>query len=159
MNRPKDRLGGMLLLAFFGSYAWLSQNIHLPPAYADAAFTAQTLPHFLAGLGILAAAWLVAFPPKLSEVVETRPTSQSLNWSRLLSFLALMSVYGLSLRPLGFLLSTSLFLMAGFLLLGERRPAWLLGVAVLVTVGFWALMSLGLGVFLSPWPALISSGV
>jgi putative tricarboxylic transport membrane protein len=63
-----------------------------------------------------------------------------------------MSVYGLSLRPLGFLLSTSLFLMAGFLLLGERRPTWLIGVAVLVTVGFWALMSLGLGVFLSPWP-------
>ena len=152
MNHSKDRLGGALLLLFFICYAWLSLDIRLPPAYSNAIFNAQTLPHFLAVLGILGAVCLIAFPSKSSQAPARSESVQSLSWSRLLSFLALMSVYGLSLRPLGFLLSTSLFLMAGFLLLGERRPTWLIGVAVLVTVSFWALMSLGLGVFLSPWP-------
>ncbi len=64
-----------------------------------------------------------------------------------------MSAYGATLRPWGFLPATLGFLLCGFLLLGERRPAWLAGVAVTVAVGFWLLLSFGLGVYLAPWPA------
>ena len=64
-----------------------------------------------------------------------------------------MSAYGLSLRPAGFLLSTFIFLAAGFVLLGERRWLPTSLVAAGVSVGFWFLMNHVLGVYVAPWPA------
>ena len=34
----------------------------------------------------------------------------------------LMILYGLTIKSVGFLVSTTVFLLAGFLILGERRP-------------------------------------
>ena len=58
-------------------------------------------------------------------------------------------------RPLGFLLSTSLFLMLGFAILGERRPLTLILAAVPLVVAFWVLMTQGLEVFIEPWPEFL----
>ncbi|MEL6744752.1 MAG: tripartite tricarboxylate transporter TctB family protein, partial [Pseudomonadota bacterium] len=69
-----------------------------------------------------------------------------------LAFLALMSIYGFTVRPLGFLAATSLFLMIGFAMLGERNIVRLLLVAVPLVVAFWALMNYGLSVFIEPLP-------
>ncbi|MEL6751169.1 MAG: tripartite tricarboxylate transporter TctB family protein, partial [Pseudomonadota bacterium] len=59
------------------------------------------------------------------------------------------------LRTLGFILSTSLFLIAGFMLLGERRPLWLLAASVPLVVAFWALMDRVLGVYVAALPAFL----
>jgi len=66
-----------------------------------------------------------------------------------------MSIYGFAIRPAGFILSTSAFLMIGFAMLGERNIIRLLIVAVPIVVGFWALMNLGLGVFIEPLPIFL----
>jgi putative tricarboxylic transport membrane protein len=65
---------------------------------------------------------------------------------------ALMVAYGLTVRPAGFLISTSLFLAIGFFILGERRWLVLLGVSVPLVVLFWLLMTQVLNVYIAALP-------
>jgi len=141
----KDRIGGLLLLVFCVCYAILSQQIVLLPIQAKSAFTARTLPEVLSVLGIVLSVLVIIFPGS-----NERPALAGFKWITAAIFLALMSAYGLSVRPLGFILSTSLFLMGGFALLGERSPLKLLAVALPLVVGFWLLMTQGLDVFIEP---------
>ncbi|MDA4848032.1 tripartite tricarboxylate transporter TctB family protein [Hoeflea poritis] len=143
----KDRIGGTLLLAFCITYGILSQNITLLPIQAKAAFTARTMPEVLMVLGIGLSVLVLIFPGS-----NERPQLAGFNWGKAALFLALMSAYGLTIRPLGFLISTSLFLIAGFALLGERSPVKLLLVSVPLVVCFWLLMTQGLDVFIEPLP-------
>ena len=145
----KDRIGGVLLLVFCLAYAWLIQDIRLLPFQANAGFTARTMPEVLSVIGIGLALWCIVVPGS-----GERPDMRGMDWPRTAAFLGLMSVYGLAVRPLGFIVSTALFLIAGFMLLGERRPLWLLGVAVPLVVLFWLLMDKGLDVYLRPLPNL-----
>ncbi len=146
----KDRIGGLLLLAFCIVYAWLSQKIHLLPFQLNSAFHARTMPEVLAVLGVGLSVLVIVLGGK-GETFEWR----DLNWPLGLAFLLLMSVYGFAVRPAGFLLSTSLFLMVGFAMLGERKIWLLLLVAVPLVVAFWALMNYGLDVFIEPLPAFM----
>ena len=146
----KDRIGGVLLLLFCATYAWLIQDIRLLPFQKAANFNARTMPEVLAMLGIGLSVWCIVLPGS-----HEGPRLRGLDWPRALAFLGLMSLYGLLLRPLGFVLSTSLFLIAGFALLGERRPLWLVLASVPLVVAFWALMDRGLGVYVAALPAFV----
>ncbi len=143
----KDRIGGALLLIFCITYGLLSQNITLLPIQARAAFTAKTMPEVLTVLGISLSLLVLIFPG-----AHERPQVRGFNWPIAALFLVLMSAYGLTIRPLGFILSTSLFLIAGFAMLGERSPVRLFLVAVPLVVAFWVLMTQGLDVFIEPLP-------
>ena len=147
MFLSKDRIGGVLLLAFCITYGFLSQNITLLPIQAKAAFTARTMPEVLMVLGIGLSLLVIIFPGS-----HDRPQLAGFKWGAAALFLILMSAYGLTIRPLGFLLSTSLFLIAGFAMLGERSIVKLLLVSVPLVVAFWVLMTQGLDVFIEPLP-------
>lgn len=146
----KDRIGGVLLLAFCLAYARLIGDITLLPFQESNAFTAKTMPQALAALGVALSLWIIVFPAG-----SGRLALGGLALGRVALFLALMSAYGLAIRPMGFLISTSLFLMVGFALLGERRPLTLILAAVPLVVAFWVLMTQGLDVFIEPWPAAL----
>ena len=118
------------------------------------AFTARTITVVLALLGVVGAVLLIALPGAHTPT----PQPQALHWRRFVSFLALMSIYGATLRPLGFLTATVVFLLCGFLLLGERRIVPLISVTIGVAGGFWMLMTYGLGVYIEPWPGLLHAG-
>lgn len=152
MFLTKDRLGGLLLLAFSIFYWWKISDIRLLPFQAHQAFTPRTLPEVLAVMGVLLSSLIILFPAR-----RDRFSLENLNWSLGLAFLVLMSVYGLTVRPLGFLLSTSMFLMIGFAMLGERSMIKLLLVSVPLVVAFWALMNFGLSVFVEPLPTFLRS--
>lgn len=143
----KDRIGGLLMLIFCLVYAWQSQNIRMLPFQMNSAFNAQTMPEVLSVLGIGLSILIILFPSSSERLALSK-----LNWPLGLAFLALMSVYGLTVRPAGFLLSTTLFLMLGFAMLGERNILKLVLVAVPLVVGFWALMNYGLSVYVAPLP-------
>ncbi len=150
MFLTKDRLGGLLMLIFCVIYAWQSQNIKLLPFQLNSAFHARTMPEVLAVLGIGLSLLIIVFPSN-----RERLNLSQLNWPLGLAFLALMSVYGLTVRPAGFLLSTSLFLMIGFAMLGERSIIKLLLVSVPLVVAFWVLMNYGLSFFIEPLPSFL----
>ena len=153
MLLSKDRIGGLLLLAFCIAYGLLSQEIRLLPFQANAAFHARTMPEVLTVLGIGLSLATIIFPGS-----REKPSLAGYGWVTCGVFLGLMSLYGFTIRPLGFLLSTSLFLMIGFALLGERKPLTLVLVAVPLVVVFWVLMTQGLDVFIEPLPAFLRAG-
>lgn len=146
----KDRIGGIFLLMFCCLYALKIGDIRLLPFQANQAFTARTMPEFLAIIGVCLSVLLIAFPNN-----RERFDLSQFNWPLGIAFLVLMSLYGFTVRPLGFLLSTSLFLIAGFAMLGERSPMKLFLTAVPLVVLFWALMNYGLDVTVKPLPALL----
>ncbi len=152
MHLSKDRIGGLLILLFCLVYAWQSQNIRLLPFQLNSAFHARTMPEVLAVLGIGLSLLVIVFPSSRDTL-----SLRGLNWPLGLAFLVLMSIYGLAVRPVGFLLATSLFLMIGFAMLGERNIARLVLVAVPLVVLFWVLMNYGLSVFIEPLPAFLRS--
>lgn len=143
----KDRIGGLLLLCFSIAYAFLSQKIHLLPFQANSAFHARTMPEVLSVLAIGLSILVIVFPG-----TKDAPRFGGLKWHLGFAFLLLMSAYGFTVRPLGFIISTSLFLMIGFAMLGERKLWKLVIVAVPTVVAFWALMTMGLDVFIEPLP-------
>ena len=150
MALSKDRIGGLLLLAFCITYAILSQQIRLLPFQENVAFHARTMPEVLSVLGIGLSVIIIVFPGSKARLDFT-----GFDWVKVALFLALMSAYGFTIRPLGFIASTSLFLMIGFWLLGERRLHHLILVAVPLVVLFWVLMTQGLDVFIEPLPAFM----
>ncbi len=150
----KNRLGGLIILAFCLGYAWQIFAIPTVGGQTGATLKPSTMPTFLCVLGTLFSLLLI-FNPERSDAA--RGSYEKLRWGRLLMFLALMSAYGLALRPLGFLLATIGFLASGFVMLGERRITLIVGVATLLTASFWMLMSLGLGVFLPPLPQMFGN--
>ncbi|MEM8850445.1 MAG: tripartite tricarboxylate transporter TctB family protein [Pseudomonadota bacterium] len=143
----KDRIGGALILAFCLFYAWKIGDIRLLPFQQGDAFTAKTMPIALAVLAVGLSAILILKPGD-----GAKPELRGLDWGRVAFFLAWMSAYGLTVRPLGFLISTILFLAVGFAVLGERR-LWMLAAVAVPLVGlFWVLMTQGLDVYIAPLP-------
>jgi len=141
------RIGGLLLLAFCVTYAVLSQRIPLLPFQANVAFHARTMPEILAvmGIGLCLAIILLPSPQEFVDLTGK-------HWFTVIAFLALMSFYGLTIRPLGFILASTILLGVGYWILGERKIWLVLLASVPISVGFWALMTLGLGVFIEPLP-------
>ena len=150
----KDRIGALILLVFCAAFGWLSQDITLLPFQANQAFTARTMPEALSVLGVVLALLLLIQPGS-----DEQPSFSGYRWGVGLAFLGLMVLYGFGVRPMGFLISTTLFLIAGFMLLGERRVWMLLGASIPLVVAFWALMAKVLEVYVAPWPNLNALGL
>jgi putative tricarboxylic transport membrane protein len=72
-----------------------------------------------------------------------------------LALLGLMVVYALCLRPVGFLLSTSLFLILGSTILGERNWPLMIVIAALATGFVWYLVQEVLGIYMRPLPGIL----
>lgn len=167
----KDRVSALVFLAFSIAYGVLATEIPVPPFVSAEPFTPRTLPLALSALGILLALAMLFTAPSprrlaqaaaregaaqgsakdLPEEAETPPPAAvKFEWGKVLVLSLLMSAYGFTLKPLGFILATSLFLIGGYLVLGERRP-WLLAAASLpLVVLFWALLTQVLGIYLDP---------
>ncbi len=138
------------MLAFSLGYGVLSFRIPLLAFQAEAAFTARSMPQALALLGAVLSLILLIKPGSTAG-----PQVAGFRWGGVALLCVLMVLYGLSVRPAGFLISTSLFLMGGFVVLGERRIWLILAASVPMVVFFWVLMTQFLGVFIEPWPEFL----
>ena len=146
----RDRVGALLFLAFSIAYGAYSFQIPLLSFQAQAAFTARTMPEALSVLGI---ALSLALLFKRGD--GGRAEVAGFQWGAAGLICALMVAYGLTVRPMGFLISTTAFLIGGILVLGERRWWLILVASVPVVVFFWVLMTQLLGVFIEPWPEFL----
>jgi len=147
----KDRIGGILLLLFCLGYGLASQQIVLLPFQETMAFHARTLPEALAVMGVSLSLALIIFPGSHEKL-----DLAGYNWVTALLFILLMVAYGLTIRSLGFILSTSGFLMLGFFLLGERKLWKMAVIAIPLVVIFWLMMTKGLDVFIEPLPEFMT---
>lgn len=152
-----DRWIALVLLGVclaYGYAAWFTMDGSLAPFMKRNPIWPSTFPKVLSILGILAAfVILLGFEksePKEADIDYRRLTEYHLGQALLL--LGLMVVYALCLRPVGFLLSTSTFLILGSFILGERKWLIMLPVAVVATVAVWFLVQEVLGIYMRPLP-------
>jgi len=143
----KARLGGLGFVVFSLAYGWAAQGIESLPVDAYEVMSARTLPNVLSIVGVILGA-IMALSPTRELPVEGR--SEPGGWLIVVALLAGIVGYALALPWLGFVGATSLFLIAGFALLGERRPWVLLVASVAPVLALWLILVVGLGVYLTP---------
>ena len=109
----------LLFFIFSAFYLYTAYQIRVFSFDENAAFNAKTFPIYLGYFGMFIAALKIVLPEKASEEVDQK----YLNYKKTLVLVLIMVIYGLTIRPVGFFLSTSLFLLSSYYFLGERR--WL----------------------------------
>jgi len=109
----------LLFFIFSAFYLYTAYQIRVFSFDENAAFNAKTFPIYLGYFGMFISALKIVLPEKASEEVDQK----LLNYKKTLVLVLIMVIYGLTIRPVGFFLSTSLFLLSSYYFLGERR--WL----------------------------------
>lgn len=154
-----DRWVAMVLLLVclaYGYAAFFTMDDNLAPFMRRNPIWPSTFPKLLAILGSLT--FLVILlglegpqkPPKEGDIDYRRLMEYKVGQAALL--LLLMVAYALLLRPAGFLLATSGFLILGSVILGERNWPLMIGVAVVAAGSVWYLVQEVLGIFMRPLP-------
>ena len=110
----------LLFLTFSIVYGLKAREIELYFGDAEAIFTAWTFPNFLAILGGIVALAMLLLPSKGKPSLDAE-TLVGFDWPRVIALCVAMVAYGLTIMTVGFLNSTTLFLIAGFVILGERH--------------------------------------
>lgn len=147
----RELLGPSLFLALFTLYAIVAWQIPLLPFEEYETVTSATLPKVYAAFGIIVCLLSIgATLLKPTEKTATDDVLEKANILRTFGLLVLMVLYSAMLEPIGFLISTSAFLLVGFFVMGERRKVILLLASIPVAVVFWFLMTQVLGIYLVP---------
>ena len=147
----KDKIGALFFLVLSIAYGVLALDIPLTFVGMDEVFTARTLPIALAIAGAVVSFLILVLPsPSTGDSANIATTFRGLNWKQVALLALLMVLYGLTIRWIGFVPSTILFLIGGFRVLGERRIKALLLASVPMVILFWLLMTKILGVYLDP---------
>lgn len=146
MTVSNERIGALFFLMLSILYGYLASDIRLYPGDELEAMTARTLPYVLSGLGIVFSLCLLIS----GKQTGFGSLTANLNWKPVIFLMLLSLCYGLALDWLGFLISTTLFLIAGFRILGEKRLKVLLLVAVPFVFIFWFGLTQMLDIYLAP---------
>lgn len=141
----------------YGYTAWFTMDANLAPFMRRNPIWPSTFPKILSVLGLLAACVTLFNLEKSQEHfgdIDYRRLGDY-NLGQALLLLALMVVYALALRPLGFIGSTMGFLIIGAFILGERKWHVLVLVAAIATLSVWYLVSQVLGIYMRPLPGFL----
>lgn len=154
-----DRWIALLLLGVciaYGYGAFMTMDHLLPPFMQRNPIWPSTFPKILSVMGGVMAMFILLGLEKPLGEEKTPDIDYRRLWEyklgQALSLVGLMVAYALLLRPIGFIAATSLFLVTGAILLGERRFVVLIPVAVIAAGSVWYLVEGVLGIFLRPWP-------
>jgi len=156
----REKLGALIMLLFSISYGLLALKIPLSFIAQDEFFTSRTMPYALALLGSILALMILVFPTvdpagKHSLKEET----QGMDWKTAILLVVGMILYGLLIKWLGFIISSILFLLGGFYVLGERRIKRMLLTAIPLVIFLWFVMSNLLGVYIAPGELFYMLGI
>ena len=152
-----DRWVALVLLGIcltYGYTAWFMMDGALPPIMKRLAVWPSSFPKVLSIAGIILSLIVVLGiekgEVKVGDIDYRRLHEYKLGQA--LALLGLMVAYAILLRPAGFLLATSGFLIGGSVILGERRWVVMIVVSAIATFGIWYLVQEVLGIFLRPFP-------
>ncbi|WP_087024559.1 tripartite tricarboxylate transporter TctB family protein [Thaumasiovibrio subtropicus] len=143
----KDHIGGLLFLCFSLLYGYYAGQITLFPGDEFEVFHARSLPNALAIMGAgLAVIQIVT----ASRKAEDKLSFHGLSFTLMIKLLVLMLLFSAALEWIGFMLSTALFLIGGYWILGEKRVKVLLLASVPFAVVFWFVLTQLLDIYLAP---------
>jgi putative tricarboxylic transport membrane protein len=144
----------LLFFIFSAFYLYTAYQIRVFSFDENAAFNAKTFPIYLGYFGMFIAGLKIVLPEKTSEEVDQK----FLNYKKTLILILIMVAYGLTIRPVGFFLSTSLFLILSYYFLGERRWSRMFMLSFPFVAIFMFLVHGLLDIYLTD-PILIALGV
>lgn len=149
MSDRMNFVATLVLFVLFAAYGLEALTIPLFPGQEDEPFKPRTMPVALALVGLLLTGIRAV---KLSALTGRHdgPGLGALNWRPVIQLCLAMLAYGFLMVPVGFVVATTFFLVAGFLILGERRRTVLLILPLAFSVVFFLLMTRGLGLYLAP---------
>ena len=151
----------LLICLAYGYAAYFTMDDLLPPIMRRSPIWPSSFPKVLAIGAILMSVSIILGLEKAPE----KQDAADINLAKLheyklgqaLLLVALMVGYALLLRPLGFLVSTFLFLTVGSFILGERRYVLMVIVSAIAAGVVWYLVEVILGIFLSPFPGFLNA--
>ncbi len=156
----REKVGALVILLFSVAYGLLARKIPLSFLSQQEVFTARTMPYGLAIIGILLSFLIIVLPTVDPEGKKSlSETTKGMDWSTAIQLVILMLAFGLIMKWLGFILSSILFLLGGFWILGERRIKLMLFSALLLVAILWFIMAFLLGVYLAPGEIFYLLGV
>ena len=155
-----EKAGALILLTFSIAYGLLAFKVPLTFLAQRETFNARTMPFALGIIGALLSFLILVLPSgKTDEEDKVKDAFRGLDWPRVGLLIGIMIFYSITLRFLGFVISSIIFLVSGFYILGERR-IWLLFIGSVPLVLFiWFLMSRILGMYIAPGEIFYLLGV
>ncbi|MDB4444167.1 tripartite tricarboxylate transporter TctB family protein [bacterium] len=155
-----EKAGALILLMFSIAYGLLAFKVPLTFLAQRETFNARTMPFALGIIGTLLSFLILVLPSgKTDEEDKVKDAFRGLDWSSVGLLIGIMIFYSVTLRFLGFVISSIIFLVGGFYILGERR-IWLLFISSVPLVLFiWFLMSRILGMYIAPGEIFYLLGV
>ena len=157
-----DKWIAVVFLVIALVYGYSAYTYPLLPFELYMVFLPNTMPMALSGLGILLSLLIILTPRKPAEVDGTvlgdfdTSNLRQYKTGQALGLIAAMILYALALRPIGFLLATTLFLVGTEWILGERKPLLMIVTASIGAGSIWYLVQEALGIFLRPLPWFMS---
>lgn len=145
MQLSKERIGALFFLLLSITYGYFGTEIRLFPGDEFEPMTAQTMPFVLSILGI-GLSFFLLITAKNDAVIEHKENE----WLPVILLIGLTLLYGFTLDWLGFLVSTTLFLMGGFWVLGERNWKNIIKISVPFVLVFWGGLTQLLDIYLAP---------
>tara|TARA_B100000085_G_scaffold186739_1_gene170725 strand:+ start:163 stop:570 length:408 start_codon:yes stop_codon:yes gene_type:complete len=130
----------------------------LPPFMQRNPIWPSTFPKILGVLSILVSAMIVLGFEKNKDSKDIT----EIDYRRLLDYnlgqavflIIMMAAYAISLRPLGFFISTITFLTISAFALGERKVFRLFFITAMASFIIWYLVEQVLGIYLRPLPSI-----
>tara|TARA_A100001011_G_scaffold55813_1_gene54649 strand:+ start:3468 stop:3938 length:471 start_codon:yes stop_codon:yes gene_type:complete len=116
-----SKIISLLFFVFSGFYLYTAQQIQVFAFDENAAFNAKTFPIYLGYAGLIFSALYVILP-------ETKPSNIDLtvlDFKKTITLVILMIIYGVTILRAGYFLSTSIFLVLSYIVLGERKWVWI----------------------------------
>jgi len=157
-----DKWIAIVFLVICTVYGYAAYSYPLLPFERNMVFLPNTMPMVLSVLGVLFALLILLAPSPKADAEGDALGNINLNrWreykvGQALGLIALMIVYALALRPIGFIAATTLFLVGAGWTLGERKLVTMICVALVGALCIWYLVQEALGIFLRPLPWFLS---
>ena len=150
-----------LIFLIYGYTAFFQMDGLLPPILQRNPVWPSTFPKILSVIGVFGALFVLMNIEKTDRQISDDIIVKNWRLYKILDALTLivgMVIYALTLRSLGFLAATFLFLSLGAALLGERRFLLLIVVSGMASYGIWYLVDSVLGIYMTPFPIFLSVG-
>ncbi len=156
----REKVGALVILLFSIAYGVLATNIRLSFMAQNEFFTARTMPYALSVVGIVLSLLIIIMPTVDDEGKKSLPeATHGMDWKKAIFLVISMVAYGMTMKWLGFIIASIVFLIVGFYILGERRIKTMLLAAIPLVVVLWFVMSSLLGVYIAPGEIFYMLGV
>jgi len=111
----------LLFFIFSAFYLYTAHQIVVFTFDENAPFNARTFPIYLGWAGIFLSSLRIILPEKITTEVNHK----HLDYKSIILLILVSIIYGAVILKIGYFLSTSLFLIASYYFLGERRWIWM----------------------------------